>query len=43
MSLDVLRTDALAAIAEAQDLNSLDQARVQFTGKKASWPSFPKG
>jgi phenylalanyl-tRNA synthetase alpha chain len=43
MSLDTLRDDALAAIAAAQDLNSLDQARVQFTGKKSQLAEFSKG
>jgi hypothetical protein len=36
MSLEALTTEALAAIAAAQDLATLDQVRVQFTGKKAS-------
>ena len=36
MSLEALTTEALAAIAAAQDLAALDQVRVQFTGKKAS-------
>ena len=35
MSLEALTTEALAAIAAAQDLAALDQARVQFTGKKS--------
>jgi phenylalanyl-tRNA synthetase alpha chain len=35
MSLEALTTEALAAIAAAQDLATLDQARVQFTGKKS--------
>lgn len=43
MSLDNLRNDALAAIAAAQDLSSLDQARVQFTGKKSQLVEFSKG
>ena len=34
MSLETLTTEALAAIAAAQDLATLDQARVQFTEKK---------
>lgn len=34
MSLEALTTEALAAIAAAQDLVALDQVRVQFTGKK---------
>ena len=34
MSLEALTTEALAAIAAAQDLATLDQVRVQFTGKK---------
>lgn len=36
MSLEALTTEALVAIAAAQDLVALDQVRVQFTGKKAS-------
>lgn len=43
MSLDTLKDDALAAIAAAQDLSSLDQARVQFTGKKSQLAEFSKG
>ncbi|MEG1092887.1 MAG: phenylalanine--tRNA ligase subunit alpha, partial [Acinetobacter sp.] len=35
MSLEALTTEALAAIAAAQDLAALDQVRVQFTGKKS--------
>ncbi|MGA5989276.1 phenylalanine--tRNA ligase subunit alpha, partial [Escherichia coli] len=35
MSLEALTTEALAAIAAAQDLATLDQVRVQFTGKKS--------
>jgi len=35
MSLEALTTEALAAIAAAQDLVALDQVRVQFTGKKS--------
>lgn len=35
MSLEALTTEALAAIAAAQDLTTLDQVRVQFTGKKS--------
>lgn len=35
MSLEALTTEALAAIAAAQDLAALEQARVQFTGKKS--------
>ena len=34
MSLEALTTEALVAIAAAQDLVALDQVRVQFTGKK---------
>lgn len=34
MSLEALTTEALAAIAAAEDLATLDQVRVQFTGKK---------
>ena len=34
-ALEALTTEALAAIAAAQDLATLDQARVQFTGKKS--------
>ena len=33
MSLEALTTEALAAIAAAQDLAALDQVRVQFTEK----------
>ena len=35
MSLEALTTEALAAIAAAEDLATLDQVRVQFTGKKS--------
>ena len=35
MSLEALTTEALAAIAAAEDLAALDQVRVQFTGKKS--------
>lgn len=35
MSLEILTTEALTAIAETQDLAALDQVRVQFTGKKS--------
>ena len=35
MSLEALTTEALDAIAAAQDLATLDQVRVQFTGKKS--------
>jgi phenylalanyl-tRNA synthetase alpha chain len=42
MSLEALTTEALAAIAAAQDLAALDQVRVQFTGKKASLQSSLK-
>jgi len=35
MSLEALTTEALAAIAAAQDLTALDLVRVQFTGKKS--------
>ncbi len=34
-SLEALTTEALAAIAAATDLATLDQVRVQFTGKKS--------
>ncbi len=34
MSLEALTNEALAAIAAAEDLATLDQVRVQFTGKK---------
>ncbi len=36
MSLEALTTEALAAIAAAEDLAALDQVRVLFTGKKAT-------
>ena len=36
MSLEALTTEALAAIAAAEDLATLDQVRVQFTVRKAS-------
>ena len=42
MSLDVLTSDALAAIAAADDLAALDQVRVQFTGKKSQLVEFSK-
>ena len=35
MSLEALTNEALAAIAAAEDLATLDQVRVQFTGKKS--------
>lgn len=35
MSLEALTTEALAAIAAAQDLAALEHVRVQFTGKKS--------
>ena len=35
MSLEALTTEALAAIAAAEDLAALDQVRVLFTGKKS--------
>ena len=43
MSLDNLKNEALAAIEGAQDLSSLDQVRVQFTGKKSQLAEFSKG
>jgi phenylalanyl-tRNA synthetase alpha chain len=42
MSLDALTSDALAAIAAASDLATLDQVRVQFTGKKSQLAEFSK-
>ena len=35
MSLEALTAEALMAIAEANELATLDQVRVQFTGKKS--------
>lgn len=43
MSLDNLTSDALAAIIAAPDLASLDQVRVQFTGKKSQLTEYSKG
>ncbi len=42
MSLDSLTSDALAAISAAPDLATLDQVRVQFTGKKSQLTEFSK-
>ena len=42
MSLDSLTSDALAAITAAPDLATLDQVRVQFTGKKSQLTEFSK-
>lgn len=35
MSLENLQQDALTAIAGAENLQALEQVRVQFTGKKS--------
>lgn len=42
MSLDSLTSDALAAISAAPDLATLDQVRVQFTGKKSQLTELSK-
>ena len=42
MSLDSLTSDALAAITAAPDLATLDQVRVQFTGKKSQLTELSK-
>ncbi len=36
MSLEALTAEALMAIAEANELATLDQVRVQFTGKRVN-------
>jgi len=40
--LEDLTANALTAIAAAHDLASLEQVRVQFTGKKANLLKCPK-
>ncbi len=42
-NLDALTSDALAAIAKAQDIPGLEQLRVQFLGKKGSLTELLKG
>ena len=42
-NLDALTSDALAAIAQAQDIPGLEQLRVQFLGKKGSLTELLKG
>lgn len=42
MSSEVLTTDALTAIAAAENLVALDQVRVQFTGKKSQLAELSK-
>lgn len=42
MSLDSLTSEALAAISAAPDLATLDQVRVQFTGKKSQLTELSK-
>jgi phenylalanyl-tRNA synthetase alpha chain len=41
--LDQLRRDALAAIDAADDLDTLDEARVRFTGKRSALVAAQKG
>ncbi|HEY4713230.1 MAG TPA: phenylalanine--tRNA ligase subunit alpha, partial [Aquirhabdus sp.] len=43
MPLEELTPSALAAIAAATDLASLEQVRVQFTGKKSQLAEVSKG
>lgn len=41
--IDTLQRDALAAIAEADDLAALDAVRVRFTGKRSALQELQKG